>query len=65
MNLPQIFNYAENQIRIIAIDNEPWFVAKDVCDVLEITWSGSKTLDRISDKHKGLVNFTTPKKFLG
>jgi prophage antirepressor-like protein len=60
MNLPQVFNYADKEIRIATINNELWWVAKDVCDVLEITWSGSKTLDRISDKHKGLVNFTTP-----
>jgi len=59
-NLPQIFNYETAQIRVIAKDGEPWFAAKDVCEVLDITWSGSKTLDRISDNHKGVVNFTTP-----
>ena len=59
-NLPQIFNYETAQIRVIVKDGEPWFAAKDVCEVLDITWSGSKTLDRISENHKGVVNFTTP-----
>ena len=31
----QVFNYTEqHQIRTTVIDGEPWFVAKDVCDVL-------------------------------
>ncbi len=35
MNELQIFNNAEfGQIRTVTIDNEPWFVAKDVCEVL-------------------------------
>lgn len=24
-------------IRTIVIDNEPWFVAKDICDILGVT----------------------------
>ncbi len=32
----QPFVYDGNQVRTVLIDDEPWFVAKDVCDVLEI-----------------------------
>lgn len=32
----QIFNYNEKQIRTVAIDGEPWFVLKDVCEILSI-----------------------------
>lgn len=35
-NLANIFNYQEKQIRTITIDNEPWFVAKDICQILEL-----------------------------
>jgi len=35
--LPQVFNYESKQIRIVIINGEPWFVAKDVCDILEHT----------------------------
>jgi len=54
------FNYEDQQLRTTLVDGEPWFAAKDVCEVLDITWSGSKTIERISEKHKGVVNFTTP-----
>lgn len=42
----QIFNYNNNQIRTEMIDSEPWFCAKDVCDVLE--------LNNISEATRGL-----------
>ena len=36
-NALQVFRYTEaHQIRTTVIDGEPWFVAKDVCDVLGI-----------------------------
>jgi len=35
-NLPQTFNFHNNQVRIIKKDSEPWFVAADVCDILGI-----------------------------
>ncbi|HMA78952.1 MAG TPA: BRO family protein, partial [Candidatus Paceibacterota bacterium] len=28
------FEYNGNSIRVVQIDGEPWWVAKDVCDVL-------------------------------
>lgn len=31
-----VFTFQTNQVRTIIIDNEPWFVAKDVCDALGI-----------------------------
>lgn len=37
MNSLQVFNSEDfGEIRALAIDNEPWFVAKDVCDALGI-----------------------------
>lgn len=32
-----IFNFNNQGIRVIIIDNEPWFIAADVCAVLEHT----------------------------
>jgi prophage antirepressor-like protein len=32
--LQQVFKYQEHQVRTVIKDGEPWFVAKDVCDVL-------------------------------
>lgn len=35
-NKLQIFNFEEQEVRIIMIDNKPWWVARDVCNVLSI-----------------------------
>lgn len=31
-----IFQFESREIRIVLINGEPWFVAKDVCDILEV-----------------------------
>lgn len=36
MTAPAIFDYSGQQVRTVLIDGEPWFVAADVCRVLEI-----------------------------
>lgn len=32
----EVFNYSGQQVRTVVIDGEPWFAAKDACDVLGI-----------------------------
>ncbi|WP_367386975.1 phage antirepressor [Bacillus vallismortis] len=32
--LPKVFNYQDQQVRTVLQDGQPWFVAKDVCNVL-------------------------------
>ena len=34
-NTLQVFNYKEQQVRTVEVNGEIWFVAKDVCDILE------------------------------
>lgn len=34
MNELKVFNYESNEVRTVIVDGEPWWVAKDVCDVL-------------------------------
>jgi prophage antirepressor-like protein len=41
-------------------DGSLWFVARDVCDALGITWSGNKILASVQDEWKGVVKLTTP-----
>jgi anti-repressor protein len=35
------FAYGDHQVRVVTRDGEPWFVARDVCDVLAITNAGN------------------------
>ena len=44
--------FNEKNIRIIGSYDEPWFVAKDICEILEIK-DISMALTKISDKWKG------------
>lgn len=60
MNDIQIFNNPEfGDIRTVVIDNEPWFVGKDVADVLGYR-NGSRDINRHVDKddslRKGLID---------
>ena len=34
--LPTEFKFDESPVRVVMKDGEPWFVAKDVCDILDI-----------------------------
>jgi prophage antirepressor-like protein len=45
---PKVFKYNGSQVRTIMQDGEPWFVAKDVCEILEL---GNITLalDRLEE----------------
>ena len=45
------FNPSNQPIRVEMIDNEPWFVAKDVCDALQLT-DVSMTVSRLDDDEK-------------
>lgn len=53
----QVFKYTEaHTIRTTLIDGEAWFVAKDVCDVLDMTVEATRRLDR---DEKGLTKIQT------
>lgn len=34
MNTPQIFNFEQNEVRTVLVNDEPYFVGKDVAEVL-------------------------------
>ena len=34
MNTPQIFNFEQNEVRTILVNDEPYFVGKDIADAL-------------------------------
>jgi len=50
--LDETITFNKNNIRILGYYNEPWFVAKDICEILEIK-DVSMALTKISDKWKG------------
>ena len=50
--------FDDTEIRIVRIDGDPWLVAKDVCDALELT-DPSKTLERLDPDEKGTNTIRT------
>lgn len=46
MNDMQIFTYNSNEVRTVEMNGEPWFVLKDVCEVLGLTDTG-RTAERL------------------
>ena len=54
-----IFKYEEKEVRTVMRDNEPWWVLKDVCDVLGIGNSRDVTT-RLDNDEKGVDSIDTP-----
>ncbi len=52
------FQFGENEVRTLLIDNEPWFVARDVCEILGLE-NITNALVRIPDNHKGVNSINT------
>lgn len=46
MNTIQSFSYQNNEVRTVEMNGEPWFVLKDVCEVLGLTDTG-RTAERL------------------
>ena len=57
MNLVS-FDFRDNTVRSVVIDNEPWFIAKDVCDILEVA-NSRDALSRLDDDEKGVASTDT------
>ncbi|MER1249808.1 Bro-N domain-containing protein [Bacillus sp. C10(2022)] len=55
--LQKVFNYQEQQVRTVVKDGEPWFVAKDVCDVLGIT-DARKSVNLLDEDERNSVPVT-------
>lgn len=55
----QHFQFTDNDIRVVTIKGEPWFVAKDVCQVLGIS-KYRDALTRLDKDERGSVKLDTP-----
>ena len=62
MNMVSIYRYTENKpVRTLNQNGEPWFVLKDVCEVLEMDTSKLKQVaDRLDADEKARYQIPTP-----
>ncbi len=59
MNELQNFNFSGQNVRIITINDEPWFVGKDVADILGYSNSRKALSDHVDDEDKGVTKSDT------
>ena len=56
--LIQFFYEGNKPIRSVLVNDDPWFVAKDVCDVLDIA-NSRDAVGRLDDDERGVVSTDT------
>ena len=57
MNNLRVFNFKESDVRVLDFEGELWFVAKDLCQILEIK-NDRDAMDRLRDYEKSSVAIT-------
>lgn len=55
MSILTQFNFDNNRVRVILIDNEPWFVARDIAKVFEYADPG-KMVNLVDDEDTQTIN---------
>ncbi len=57
--LPTVFQYENREVRTVLVNGEPWLVASDVCDILEIG-NSRDAVSRLTSRMKGVATTDTP-----
>lgn len=57
MNELQTFTYNKSPVRTVEIDNEPWFVLKDVCDILGLA-TPARVAERLDEDEVSSTHLT-------
>ena len=58
--IPWIFSFKNNQVRTVQIDNDAWFVGKDVATILGYSQTAKAVRDHVDDDDKGVSVLDTP-----
>ena len=52
---PNTFNFESHAVRVVMCDDEPWFVATDICDALNIQ-NASQVIARLDQDERSMFN---------
>lgn len=55
----QVFSYEGNEVRTLQQNGEPWWVAKDVCDIFGES-NRNRAMQALANDEKGYTQMTTP-----
>ncbi|MDR4436088.1 phage antirepressor [Bacillus tequilensis] len=53
--LQKVFNYQDQQVRTFVKDGQPWFVAKDVCEILGIK-NATQAVSKLDSDERAMLN---------
>ncbi|AYK67140.1 phage antirepressor KilAC domain-containing protein [Bacillus subtilis] len=53
--LQKVFNYQDHQVRTVVKDGQPWFVAKDVCEILGIK-NATQAVSKLDNDERAMLN---------
>lgn len=57
---PQRFSFEGNQVRTVTIDNEPYFVGKDITGILGYSNNRDAISKHVDNEDKGVAKCDTP-----
>lgn len=60
MNELKLFNFEEHEVRTLLINDEPWFVGKDVAEILGYVRAADAVRKHVDDEDRGVSNLATP-----
>ena len=60
MNELQVFNFEQSQVRIIEQNGEPWFVGRDVAEILGYANPQKAIREHVDEEDKGVNEMDTP-----
>lgn len=60
MNEVKLFDFENNKIRTVMIDDEPYFVGKDVANILGYAEPRSAVSKKVDDEDRGVAKIATP-----
>lgn len=55
MNQLKVFDFKGNEVRTVMINEQPWWVAKDICDVLDIK-NATQAVQQLDDDERSMFN---------
>ncbi|UJA34316.1 phage antirepressor [Bacillus velezensis] len=53
--LQKVFNYQDQQVRTVVINGQPWFVAKDICEILGIK-NATQAVSKLDNDERAMLN---------
>ena len=57
---PQLFKFKDQQVRTVTINEEPYFVGKDVADILGYSQTAKAVREHVPEQFKGVSKLDTP-----